>query len=443
MHPSVTVQELLALADVPRFEPAAPGQTIIHIRPQNLPAHDRQAGAFFPCPTALAISRLTAVKPVTRLSHLTSQLPLQRLLHPSTTASVLLWEKNMPDTAVQQHVRGFTLLELVTCVVTTGSLIALLLPTLTGISKSRKEIACLNNLRQIAYANAVYAAQDPDNMALPVHAAFFDEQGIPYMWVGPYEAAGKSGIGETDFVTGEPGDPLNSRYGTHAGFGPARRPLNKILYGDIFPDYTDDPGPDGEHWLADTQLELDVLHCPSDSGYSGVHSPAFRDERLTSFNHFGTSYGANMLMVAQSTGGQMRSNSPFLHSLSRLIAPATTLSYQDNNGRFAWAAVPDPCDFIDGIPGVVNGWHGKEWTFNSAFLDGHANSIYMHHCRSVDIGRYPDDWWGPGSSGTYTFYRCIIVRGEGWQKDTLPASTIPTDLYHSGAGRASYEGGIE
>jgi hypothetical protein len=36
-------------------------------------------------------------------------------------------------------------------------------------------------------------------------------------------------------------------------------------------------------------------------------------------------------------------------------------------------------------------------------------------------------------------YQCIIMRGEGWQRDTLPAPLVATNLWHSGGGRPSYE----
>ncbi|HEX9782977.1 MAG TPA: hypothetical protein VGA56_09670, partial [Opitutaceae bacterium] len=44
---------------------------------------------------------------------------------------------------------------------------------------------------------------------------------------------------------------------------------------------------------------------------------------------------------------------------------------------------------------------------------------------------------GPGD---YERYRCIIVRGNGWQKDTMPAPMICTGIRWPGSGRPSYEG---
>ena len=42
--------------------------------------------------------------------------------------------------------------------------------------------------------------------------------------------------------------------------------------------------------------------------------------------------------------------------------------------------------------------------------------------------------------GSFERYQCIIVRGTGWQKDTLPATPICTGLQHDGIGRPSDEG---
>jgi hypothetical protein len=166
----------------------------------------------------------------------------------------------------------------------------------------------------------------------------------------------------------------------------------------------------------------------------------------------------------------MRTNSPYLRPISRVPTPARTLYYEENIGRWAWSCkseLPECFDVIGGEgidPGptrAVTGWHGKDWTFNRAFVDAHAETqkIYLEgsenlpgvaegyglHYRNEELSYYPpfgdsncDTGGGPG--GDFTQYRCIIVRGPGWQKDTLPAIPICTKLYHAGNGRPSYEG---
>ena len=338
---------------------------------------------------------------------------------------------------LRAHGRGLTLVELAVTLAASAILMGVLMPTTGSVARNRKQAKCLDNLARIGVANTIHAATTSGEPALPVHPAFFDQYESGNIWVGPYEWGGKSGIGETGFVTGTPGDPVNSRYGTQAGFGPATRSLNAILYQQSFSDYTEDPGEGNANWLADTQLELDVYRCPSDVGYTGIHKPAFRDGGLIAYDHFGTSYGANVLMAVTTTGGYMYSNSPFLRCLSDVISPATTLAFQEECGRFAWAARPDPCDFIPGIPGTVAGWHGTDWTFAAAFVDGHADMIYMPSYRLERIANFAD-------GGTYTQYRSIIIRGDGWQKDTLPAELVPTSIYPGeGVWRTSYEGGVE
>lgn len=330
-------------------------------------------------------------------------------------------------------------------------LTAWLLPALAGVSRSSKGRNCLTNLMQIGYANAIYASQDRADMALPVHSKQFEqceghEAGgmcYPPVFVGAYEWGGKSGIGRDSFVTGSPGDPLNSKYGTKAGFGPASRPLNSILYPAQFADHLN-PQFNPEGAASDTQLDLKIHRCPADTGYTGVepgiHCPSFSANRLTSYDHFGTSYSANIFMTAMSVAGsEMLSNSPYLHRLSDIVAPSTTLAYQENNGRWAWAAAPEACDgtqngldLSPGVVGYLRGWHGKDWTFNAAFTDGHADSIYMRGYRSELV--FPDD---PDRQSSFA---CIIIRGEGWQVDTLPLDLVRTGLIHNGFGRPSYEG---
>ena len=40
-------------------------------------------------------------------------------------------------------------------------------------------------------------------------------------------------------------------------------------------------------------------------------------------------------------------------------------------------------------------------------------------------------------------YSCVIIRGPGWQKDTLPAPLIKTGIFNAGHARGSFGGCIE
>lgn len=350
-----------------------------------------------------------------------------------------------PATASRQA--GFTVIEAAATVVAISLLTFCLVPALGGVAKGGKKGRCLSNLGRLGYANTVYASLDPNNMALPVHANQFrqcpgqlpGEVCNDPIYVGPYDWGGKSGVGRAGFWGGNPQNPHDSRYGSKLGFGPATRPLNRIIYPNPFANAWDGGSFDRIQGERDTELELDVYRCPSDTGYTGMHCPDFRDSDLSSYDYYGTSYNANIFMVAALGGylgpdfevSEMGSNSPYLHSLRDLRAPARTLAFQENCGRFAWMASPeqDDCQWIgQGVPGTPRGWHGKDWTFNVAFIDGHADTIYMRGYRNeVDDSDFP------------SYGVCIRVRGEGWQVDVLPVPPVRSFIRNNSYTRPSYE----
>ena len=216
----------------------------------------------------------------------------------------------------------------------------------------------------------------------------------------------------------------------------------------------------------DTTLDLDLFKCPGDDGPPrAAHCPDWvvNTER-SSYDHFGTSFAANTFMIQSGGGGgEMRSNSPYLRPVSRVPSPARTLYYEENIGRFAWACRQEGCtgnpvvgQGVDpGPTKAVSGWHGKDWWYNRSFVDAHAEyqKVYLEgteddegfakHYMPEQLSSYPDF---PGccaeqaSRGDFESYQCIIVRGPGWAKDTMPASLICTGLINPTQGRPSFEG---
>ncbi|MCO6438051.1 MAG: prepilin-type N-terminal cleavage/methylation domain-containing protein [Phycisphaerae bacterium] len=355
---------------------------------------------------------------------------------------------------------GFTLLELLVVIAIIALLISILLPSLEAARRQAKATACLSHLKGVASSSRVYEADDPNGWGIPCHPLMFRQNPANPTWIGAYEWGGKSGIGTPNWVPGRGAEEgLGSKYGTKAGFGPATRPMNDILYPGGFADaYGGDllgKNFDRQIALEDTKLKLDNYRCPADDGPPrGAHCTDWiKMTETSSYDFFGNSFTANILwtrIVGQSE--PVWSNSPMLRPISRVPNPSRTLYYEENIGRWAWACKREPKDCFEllqltGIdPGptkAVRGWHGKDWTYQRAFVDSHAESQtviipgtedaegYMEHYRAEVV--YPED------ADRQRANTCIIIRGNGWQKDTLPAEGIITGLSISSEGRPSYE----
>lgn len=347
-------------------------------------------------------------------------------------------DNTAPRCLQQRRKRALTINEVVVSVSSCVVLIACLLPALAEARRQGKAVHCLANLERIGAASAIYANVDAFENAIPVHPLV----GPGSRGLGEYEWGGKAGRGEPR----TPGDPLASTWGTAEGRGPASRGLNNILYGNTLPDYRDSPGPEGLNWLKDTTLNLDVFRCPSDFGYAGHNYEAWRTSKLTSFDHYGNSYAANALWV-RCGGGPcfIFSLSPFLRPASRVPNPALTALLIENCGRFAYRSnFAGPKDsgcggsssgtLSNDVLSPIRGWHGMDWMFQTAFVDGHAalTQIRGHQQPEPQLGVYPS---APncccqqgGGAGCHMCWRCVIFRGPGWQLDTLPAPPVPAAI---------------
>lgn len=356
---------------------------------------------------------------------------------------------------------AFTLIELLVVIAIIALLLSILLPSLQSARNQGKRSVCLHHVKHIAATAKVYEADDPNGWGIPMHWKFYQQTPTNMSFIGAYQWGGKAGIGGPYEGTSKPEN--SKRYGTKFAFGPAERPLNDLLYPQGLVNNRL-PTLNLNGAIRDTKLELDVFRCPSDDGPPRVgHCAAWisadNGER-SSYDHFGTSYAANIFMtfnpwndpdVHYAIAKPIYSNSPYMRPMSRIPNPTRTLFFEENIGRYAWAAMKDPCPDVPGISlgtvKTIRGWHGQDWTYNRAFSDGHAayqRVVVGEKDSQGYYNHYRMEWFDDTPEGrTWQDLKCVIVRGDGWQKDTLPAPRIPTHLVaHSFGGlglRAEYE----
>lgn len=355
---------------------------------------------------------------------------------------------------------AFTLIELLVVIAIIALLISILLPSLQSARNQGKRSVCLNHIKNIGTTAKAYEADDPNGWGIPFHWSFQMQTPSNISFIGAYQWGGKAGIGGP---YNGPAKPENSRrFGTKFGFGPAERPLNDLLYPQGLENYRAPFNLTGA--LRDTKLDLDLFKCPGDdgpprAGHCTDWINADKGER-SSYDHFGTSYAANIFMTFNPwNDGQVHyaiakpiySNSPYMRPMSRIPNPSRTLFFEENIGRWAWAARNDPCDDTEGLnvgpTKQMRGWHNQNWTYNRVFSDGHG--AYQ----KVVVGppdaqgytaHYRWEWFDDSPEGrSWEDLKCIIVRGDGWQKDTLPAPRVETHLVAHSFGqlgqRAEYE----
>jgi len=350
--------------------------------------------------------------------------------------------------------RALTLTETLALIPVIVVALAMSFPSLRQARARSRNDVCLDRLHAIAAAARQYASRDAADMMIPIPPIMGGEPGRLFNgFLGGFVWGGKSGVGLPDWVQ-FPGD-LGSKYGTASGVGPATRPLNAILYPNGLKDAWSREQFNRDWATRDTILPLDSYRCPADDGPpGGAHCNDWVEHPgKSSFDYFGNSYAANNMVssVDSSQHTEIRSISPLFRAVSRVPNPARTVAFEENIGHFAWAAKweIEGCEWIgEGLdPGptkAIRGWHGKNWTFNTAFIDGHGGVVqtyiegtersdgYAEHYRREQV--FDDPLYQQA-------YKCVIIRGPGWQKDTFPAPDIGTGIlrwYFSG--RTSFLG---
>lgn len=340
------------------------------------------------------------------------------------------WRK--PRQLLERRPRGFTLIELLVVVSIIALLISILLPSLKKAREQAKIAVCTASLKGIATAGNTFASGNKNEMTFPKHRLWGKLPGA----LGTYEWGGKSGRGEPQ--QGRVAE--SSMWGTQMGRGPASRGLNEVIFKGGFTDYWQDPGPNQVNWINDMSMDVPIFKCPSDRGYTGHHFRAWQESRLSSYDHYGNSYAAGTSWIGvPGADCTLMSNSAYLKPISRVPNPANTIYFMENCGRHGYRmnyGGPEDggCDSLSGALGtdvetVIKGWHGRPWYFDVSFVDGHAAMVKMegHQQPEPHLSSYPgcmaDEY-----AQCALHWRCVVLRGPGWQIDTLPAPSVDTGL---------------
>jgi hypothetical protein len=321
---------------------------------------------------------------------------------------------------------AFTLIELAAVGAAAAVLITQALLGAAALRGKSRAVSCQDKLGQIARASLVYGAADAFEQVIPVGVGDVDSQ---YTRFSFYAFGGKSGVGVAS-------DPAQSEFGTGNQMGPARRPLNAILFKTPFPDWYAQEVV--EHYLDDARLDLDVYHCPDDRGFPGMHHRAWKDSGLSSYDFYGTSYAANAFWISDPLSPRyLMTNSMYWRPASFVPNPGNTIMYWENAARYALYSdnpeygadqPPGECRRYFGAPYIAHGWHGQDWRFNAALGDGHVANIFVRSYRRTQLSELSPQC-GPGSRCV-----CIVVRGDGWQRDTMPSPLIDSSHLSTSGG---------
>ncbi|HEV8604844.1 MAG TPA: prepilin-type N-terminal cleavage/methylation domain-containing protein [Tepidisphaeraceae bacterium] len=245
---------------------------------------------------------------------------------------------------------AFTLVELLVAIAIVAVLLAILLPALARIREAAQSAACLSNMRQLAVAVHLYAADHKDRLPFIPHPQHSLGDGTAYISGGPapaYDQGGGEGV-------------------TVDGWVPA--PKNRSLY-------------------KYTSGKFELFQCPSDQGVD-IHEYWPQISWVPFWQTTGSSYLFNDYQRAYhpSVDESDYYESGWNHKLGQLPRSSQfVLWYEPPAQIWPWGAGPSTA-----ISGKVFRWHkapraGGSRTYeeagfapffsNIAFADGHAESV--------------------------------------------------------------------
>jgi hypothetical protein len=306
-----------------------------------------------------------------------------------------------------------------------GLLATFVLPFPQHLQQEERLSGCLGRLAQIGAASLAYAAEDPRQQLVPIHAAEVTPLHA-YDWLGTswgWRTAATHVFGGQTPTTAFPIDGdvelttmLDEHYGPDPNpWGAATRPLNPLV--------------------ASGGGSLQTFHCPADAGYpaaaAGWESPDIPAPAagISCFEMLGNSYkinccGAVYFDIPSLVNALMNSGTSG-HGPELILEPARTVMYSDPlfYGIARQLAGSYPVD-------PLVGWHGFLMADNAVYCDGSARltqvgTLYQFGAQELQDMGY---WRGYGSEGMF------LRRGSTWQMDCYPApgALIKTYDYSGG-----------
>ncbi len=333
----------------------------------------------------------------------------------------------------QANHKGLSLIELISLIGVASIALMQASSALSDVRSKSRSLSCQDKLGQIARASLVYASQDRHENAIPI---CIRDALSTYARFSYYGYGGKGGAIHFDTTS------ISRDWDGRNLMGTMHRPLNGILYKKPFPTpapISSGGGPGTINWAEDNRRDLDIYHCPEDNGFPGMHHLMWKQYGLSSYDYYGTSYSANTIHIYDPfEPGNLFTNSIYLRALSNVPDPDRTILYMENAGRFAIFSddpelpnqANDDCRPVyreeDGY--IANGWHGQPWHFNTTFGDGHVANVRIRSYAN-QAGNIPN---APHCGQNNVRCSCIIIRGDGWQMDALPAPSVRTSKFHYG-----------
>ncbi|TWT43774.1 hypothetical protein RAS1_01730 [Phycisphaerae bacterium RAS1] len=296
---------------------------------------------------------------------------------------------------------AFTLVELLVVIAIVALLMAMVLPSMGRAREQARRTVCLANLHTLGQASQAYAAEEPIELLIPIHAAMVSPLPADDYWLRRcamwFSYGGRSA--SEPFLTPAGPRRLDSSLGWAAG----GRPINRYVY---------------SKGVMEDDKALRAFLCPSDRGYpesEQIDDAPIENAGRRCYDTIGNSYRASLFGIFPPQGETYEGAfaiGPWGHRLSTIPDVARTIAFGEPTffnmiGMDNGVVNPDPV--------VATGWHRQRMVDNMVFCDGSARFTRAEARRTVDES-VAQDSMGVGANWVY------LSRGPNWRFDLWPVA---------------------